>query len=212
MLLQKLSGVSELDDHSVHEFLKTAVEVVPADVIEMLKIRLQDGARNFGYRTLRRDRTGGGLALLSHSDGRRLLREFLGWAVNVRAGGELAMDIGICVSGLCGKYGHDVLDLLLELVKGGSQAHVDVAASVLRSAHQELVVDETPFIREVLNQAELISEQAVKDISAAVWSSTLTGGRSGVVGEPFKEDVALQAHGPCASTLLRASSACEGEH
>lgn len=194
VLLQGLSRLPELDDHSVRNFLKKAVAAVPADVIEMLKTRLQDGARNFGYRALRRDRSGGGLVLLSHPDGRRLLREFLVWAVDVQAGGDLPMDIGACVSGLCGKYGSEVLNLLLELVKGGSQAHVNVVASVLRSVHQEFVIDETPFVREVLNQAELISEQAVRNISSALWSATHTGGRSGVVGEPFKEDVALHAH------------------
>lgn len=194
MLLQKLSRVPDVDDHSVQKFLKKAVAAVPADVIEMLKTRLQDGARNFGYRTLRRDRTGGGLALLSHPDGHRLLREFLVWAVDVLAGDKLAMDIGACVSGLCGKYGPEVLDLLLEVVKGGGQRHADVVASVLRNAYQNFVINETSFIRDVLNQAELINEQAVKDISSALWSSALTGSRSGVVGEPFKEDVAIHAH------------------
>ncbi|TBW10548.1 helix-turn-helix domain-containing protein [Azotobacter chroococcum] len=188
-LLKGLSRMPELDDHWVREFLKKAVATVPADVIDMLKTRL------LGYsRALRWDYKSDDLALLSHPDGLRLLREFLAWAVDVQAGSELAMDIGDCVSGLCGKYGSEVLDLLLELVKDGSQAHMDVVASVLSCAHQELVIDETPFIREVLNQAELISEQAVKDISSALWSSTLAGGRSGVVGEPFKEDVALHAH------------------
>jgi transcriptional regulator with XRE-family HTH domain len=193
-LLRGLAQIPELDNPFVRDFLKKAVAAVPSDVIEMLKTRLQNDARSFGYRALRRDRSGGGLALLSHPDGHRLLREFLVWAVDVRANGDLEMDIGACFSGLCGKYGPEVLDLLLELVKGGSQAHVDVVASVLRSAHQGFVIDETPFVREMLNQAELISDQAVKDISSALWTSALTGGRSGVVGEPFKEDVALQVH------------------
>lgn len=192
-LLKGLSQMQEFDDHWVLKFLKKAVATVPADVIDMLKSRLQSGTRNFGYRTLRRDRRGDGLALLSHPDGRRLLQEFLAWAVDAQADGDL-MDIGACVSGLCGKYGAEVRDLLLELVNGGNQAHVGVVASVLRNAHQEFVVDETPFIREMLNQAELIGEEAVKDISSALWSATISGGRSGVVGEPFKEDVVLQAH------------------
>lgn len=192
-LLEGLSQIRELDDHWVLKFLEKAVATVPADVIDMLKGRLQDGTRNFGYRTLRRDRRGGGLALLSHPDGRRLLQEFLAWAVVAQADGDV-MDIGVCVSGLCGKYGAEVLDLLLELVNGGSQAHLDVAASVLCNAHPEFVIDETPFIRELLSQAELIGEEAVKDISSALWSATISGGRSGVVGEPFEEDVVLQAH------------------
>jgi len=192
-LLKGLARMPELDDHWVREFLKKAVAMVPAMVLDMLKSRLQGGARSFGYRSLRRDRKGDGLALLSHPEGHRLLQEFLSWAVDAQADGEL-IDIGVCVSGLCGKYGTEVRDLLLELVNGGKQAHVNVVESVLRNAHQELVVDETPFIREILNQAELIGEEAVKGISSALWSATISGGRTGIVGEPFKEDMALLTH------------------
>lgn len=193
VLLKELSQMRVFNDHWVLKFLKKAVAAVPADVIDMLKIRLQIGMRNFNDRALRRDGMGDGLALLSHPDGRRLLQEFLTWAVKAQADDDL-MDIGACVSGLCGKYGAELLDLLLELVDGGNQAHVSVVSNVLRNAHQEFVVDETPFIREVLNQAELIGEEAVKDISSALLATTTLGGRFGVAGEPFEEDVVLQAH------------------
>jgi transcriptional regulator with XRE-family HTH domain len=194
LLLQRLAQLQNLDDHWVRRFLGKAVVAVPRYVIDMLKRRLMGGARNFGYTALRRDRNGTGLKLLNHSDGHRLLREFLAWAVDVKAGGDTAMDIGASVSGLCGKHGPEVLSLLLELLKGGSQAHVEVVASVLRGSNQALVVEETTIIRELLNQAELIGEHAVKDVSSALWSATLTGGRSGAAGEPFKEDVELRKH------------------
>lgn len=193
-LLDKLSCLPELDDHWVGEFLKKAIAIVPTDVINMLKSRLLHASQIFGYRMLRKDRKGSGLALLSHLDGRQLLQEFLLWAVDIQVDGKLEINIGACVSGLCGKYESQIFDLLLNLMKGGSQAHVNVVVSTLRSAHQQFVIDETPFVREVLNQAEFISEKAVKDISSALWSATISGGRSGVVGEPFREDVVLQAH------------------
>ena len=194
VLVQRLARLRQLDDHWVRAFLKKAVAAHPVEVIKMLQARLLEGARNFEFRALRRDRKGGGLALLSHPDGLTLLRDFLAWAVHQQAGRDLAMDIGSTVSGLCGKYGSGVLGLLLEVLSGGTQAHVDVVASVLRSAHQTFVLEETPFIRQALNQAEVVSEQAAKTLSSALWSATLTGGRSGTVGEPFKEDLDLQAH------------------
>jgi hypothetical protein len=131
---------------------------------------------------------------LSHPDGLRLLQGFLAWAIDIHATDDQDLDIGACVSDLCGKYPSEMLGLLLNLMRGGEQAHVNVVASVLHSAHQEFVVEETPFILELLNQAELISDQAVRDISSALWSASVSGGRSGVVGEPFEEDVALRTH------------------
>lgn len=152
------------------------------------------GVQNFEFRALRRDRKGDGLALLSHPDGLTLLRDFLAWAVHQHVAPDLAMDIGSTVSGLCGKHGPGVLAILLEVLGGGTPAHVNVVASVLRSSQQTFVIEETPFIRQALNQAEVVSEQAAKILESALWSATVTGSRGGIVGEPFKADLELKAH------------------
>jgi hypothetical protein len=194
VLIHRITHLRQLDDHWARAFLKKAVAALPSEVIKLFQIRLLKGARNYEFRTLKRDRKGQGLAFLSHPNGLTLLRDFLAWAVNQQACRDLAIDIGSTVSGLCGKYGADVLDLLLEVLSGGTQSHVDVVASVLRSTHQTFMLEETPFIRRALNQAEVIGEDAVKTISSALWSATCTGGRGGIVGEPFKEDLDLKAH------------------
>ncbi|QHG22480.1 helix-turn-helix domain-containing protein [Pseudomonas sp. DTU12.1] len=203
ILLVALGQLPELDDHWVVRFLKQAVETVPADVVEMLKGRLQLAGRSLGYRSMRMGRSGSGLGLLSHPDGQRLLQELLAWAVDCQNDGKLGMDIGTCITGLCGKYGPQVLGSLLDVLKGGGQAHVNVVASTLRCAHQSFVIDETPYIRELLSQAELVSDKAVKDISSALWASAVSGGRSGLAGEPFKEDVVLKDY---AETILKGMS------
>lgn len=191
-LLGNLSQIPDLEDYWVQSFLRRAIQVVPADVLEMLKSRLQSDVRSFRYWTLRRDQEGNGLALLSHPQGRQLLRSFLAWAVEVDE--EQMLSVGSYVAGLCGKYGGEVLALLLELMRGGKEAHVNVVAAVLRSAQQELVIQETPFVREALNLAELIGASAVRSISSALWAATFSGGRSGIAGEPFKEDLEIREH------------------
>lgn len=193
-LLQKLGRLREWDEHWADAFLKKAVAAHPAKVIEMLKARLLESARSFDFQVLRRSRKGSGLALLSHPDGLQLLREFLTWAVNQQVNGNLRIDTGRAVSGLCGKYGPSLLELLLGMLTGGTRAHVDVVASVLRSAHQTFLLEEPSFVRQALDQAEIIGEEAVKVLSSALWSATVSGGRSGAVGEPFKEDLDLKAH------------------
>jgi transcriptional regulator with XRE-family HTH domain len=194
ILIRRLTLLRQWDDNWIRAFLKKAVVAHPGEVIKMLQARLVAGVRNFEFRTLRRDRNGVGLALLSHPDGLTLLRDFLAWAVDQQAGRDLTMDIGSTVSGLCGKYGPDILNVLLDVLSGGTQSHVDVVASIFRSAHQTFVIEETSFIRRALNLAAFVSEQAVKSLSSALWSATATGGRSGAVGEPFKGDLDLKAH------------------
>jgi transcriptional regulator with XRE-family HTH domain len=194
LLIQRLGLLRRLDDHSVTAFLKKAVAAHPGEVIKMLQTRLLAGVQNFEFRALRRDRKGDGLALLSHPDGLTLLRDFLAWAVHQHVAPDLAMDIGSTVSGLCGKHGPGVLAILLEVLGGGTPAHVNVVASVLRSSQQTFVIEETPFIRQALNQAEVVGEQAAKILESALWSATVTGSRGGIVGEPFKADLELKAH------------------
>lgn len=161
-LLQKLGRLRKWDEHWVDAFLKKAVAAHPAKVIEMLKARLLENARSFDFQVLRRSRKGSGLALLSHPDGLQLLRELLTWAVNQQVNGNLRIDTGRAVAGLCGKYGPSLLELLLGMLAGGTQADVDVVASVLRSAHQTFLLEEASFVRQALDQAEILGEEAVE--------------------------------------------------
>lgn len=193
-LIQRITLLRQFDDSWIRAFLKKAAVAHPGEVIKMLQARLQAGVRNFDYHGLRRDRNGGGLGLLAHPDGVTLLRDFLSWAVDQKAGRDLSMDIGSTVSGLCGKYGPALLELLLEVLGGGTQAHVDVVCSIFRSAHQTFVIEQTPFIRRALYLADVVSEQAAKNLSSALWTATVTGGRSGIAGEPFQADLDLKAH------------------
>lgn len=193
-LIERVTLLRQLDDTWIRAFLKKAVASHPGQVIKMLQTRLLEGARNFDYRALRRDRNGAGLELLSHPDGLTLLRDFLSWAVGQQAGSDLSIDIGSTVSGLCGRYGASILELLLEVLGGGTQAHVDVIGSIFRSAHQTFVLEETPFICRALNLAEVVSEEAAKSLSSALWSATATGSRGGMAGEPFKADLDLKDH------------------
>lgn len=193
-LIQRITLLRQFDDNWIRAFLKKAVAAHPDEVIKMLQARLLAGARNFDYHALRRDRNGTGLGLLSHPEGVKLLRDFVAWAVDQKAGHDLSMDVGSTVSGLCGKYGPALLELLLELLGGGTQSHVDVVGSILRSVHQTFVIEQTPFVRRALNLADVVSEQAAKNLSSALWTATVTGGRGGIVGEPFQEDLDLKAH------------------
>lgn len=193
-LIERITLLRQFDDNWIRAFLKKAVVANPNEVIKMLQGRLLAGTRSFDYYALRRDRTGVGLGLLAHPDGVALLRDFLAWAVDQKAGHDLSMDIGSTVSGLCGKYGPTLLELLLDVLGGGTQSHMDVVGSILRSAHQTFVIEQTSFIRRALNLADVVSEQAAKNLSSALWTATVTGGRSGSVGEPFQADLDLKAH------------------
>lgn len=193
-LLGKVGQMERLDDHWTQAFLKKAVAAQPSEVIEMFKHRLKSSTQQHALWPVRHERSGNGFGLLKHEDGFTLLRDFLRWSVEQKAASDFSTAVGAVVSAFCGKYNKDVLQMLFDMLKAGGQHNLDVVASVLRGAHQEFVIEETPFVKDALNQAELIGEQAVKDLSSALWAATLSGGRSGAVGEPFMEDLRLEQH------------------
>lgn len=208
-LLEKFRSLTELDDHWGEAFLRKAVAAQPKVVIEMLKTRLERGSTRFGLRLLRRDRRGRGLELLKHPEGVRLLRELLEWAVIRQEVGDLSTNIGSFVSSLCGKYDSSVRELLLSILTAGKNANAEVVAGVLAAVHQEFVIEHDSFVREVLNRAELIGNEAVKEISSALWSATISGGRMGTVGEPFQQDIRLKEH---CEVLLKGMSKLDPSH
>lgn len=198
-LLGKLVSLKRLDEHWSQAFLRKAVAAYPASVMTMLKARVISRKSRLDLRPPRRDHEGTGLGLLNHPDGVMLMRDFLKWAVGKQAGEDFSGSIGSYVLGLCGSLDAQVQELLLEVLTVGAESNVDVVASVLGCAHQEFVIQETKFVRTVLSHAEMLGQEAVKDISAALWAATVSGGRSGSIGEPFAADLRLKEH--CESVL-----------
>ncbi|MNG03873.1 hypothetical protein D3C84_869710 [compost metagenome] len=101
---------------------------------------------------------------------------------------------GDAIAGLCGDYDELLLDLLLGWMSSGSQAHAMLVARILRESQPIFIYDHPKFIRNILNAAELIGEEALDAIRSSIESSVYSTVRGGVSGEPFPEDVRQEQH------------------
>lgn len=206
-LLRKLVVLKKLDDYWVRLFLVTSIKEDPSSVVELIMARFKEAQRrnDWSYEPLSKEHNGNGLGLMEVEAGPRLLREFLDWAVEELKDIPSAQHVGEAVYGLCGAYDQALLDLLLDWMSTGSQAHATLVAKVLRESQPALIYEQSKFIRDVLNAAELISDEALDEICSAIAMATHSGIRGGTSGEPFPEDLRMEQH--CEQMLASLSRA-----
>ncbi|WP_219061981.1 helix-turn-helix domain-containing protein [Pseudomonas sp. UMAB-08] len=206
-LLEKLEVLKKLDDYWVQAFLASSIKEDPAAVVALVKARLIEATRrnDWSYEPLSKERNENSLRLMSLEAGPRLIRELLDWALNEPADTRGVQRFGEAISGLCGDYDELLLDLLLAWMSSGSQTHARLVARVLLDSQPTLIYDHPKFIRDILNAAELIGEDALADIRSSIEASVHSGMRGGVPGEPFLEDVRQEQH--CVKMLASLSRA-----
>lgn len=207
-LLEKLVVLKALDDYWVQAFLASSIIEAPAAVVALVKARLIEAMRrnDWSYEPLSKERNENNLRLMNVQAGPRLVRELLDWALNESADTRGMRRFGEAISGLCGDYDELLLDLLLAWMSSGSQAHATLVARVLHESQPTLIYDHPKFIRDILNAAELIGEDAVDDVRSSIVASVGSGMRGGTPGEPFPQDVRQEQH---CMTMLQSLSRVE---
>lgn len=213
-LLEKLVALKELDDYWVKAFLTSSVKEDPAAVIVFIRVRMVECGRKGTWRfTPLHKQYGGaedGIGFNESESGLRYLIEFLDWALkNTTQDGSLPR-IGEVVAGMWGSYDAVMLDALLSWMVAGDRERALAVGLILRESQNSLVYEFPGFIRQLLNAAELIDDDALDAIRSAIVAATNTGVRHGAPGEPFPQDVKLETH--CLevlSTLSRVEPAYE---
>ncbi|AKZ64654.1 XRE family transcriptional regulator [Herbaspirillum hiltneri N3] len=195
-LLEKLIVLDELEDYWVRGFLTAAIKEDPAAVIALVKARLLEAARREGwsYTPLSKEHGGKGLGLMEIETGPSLLAELLDWALRESEIEKIVRRLGEVVAGLCGNYDRLVLDVLLAWLSSGTKEHAALVARILRESQSTLLYQHSQFIKDILNAAELIGDEALDDIRSSLVAATRSGVRSGTPGQPFPQDVQLEQH------------------
>jgi transcriptional regulator with XRE-family HTH domain len=204
-LLQKLIDLQGLDDYWITAFLRASLKHDPTAVMDLVKQRLlESAARNdWKYQPLERDHQGNGLGLLELEAGPALLRGLLDWALEGPDRSRIPRDFAEAVAGLCGKYDTAFLEVLLDWMSHGTPAHAALTADILTQAPRDLVIESPGFVRDVLNSAEVFGEKAVATLRSALTVAAESGAKSGAPGEPFPEDLRMEAH--CLQMLSKLS-------
>lgn len=211
-LLLKLKPLKKLDDYWLQAFLATSMRRDPEAVMSLVIDRVKAAAKtkDWSFVPLQKEFHGEGLKLMEVHSSRRLLVELLEVGLEVGKKSLSTSRLGEVVMALCGSLTADALETLLEWMEDGASKKVAVVTTVLREAQSTLIYEHPKFVRDVLNLAELLGDQAVEEIRSALFISVLAGIRTGSLGKPFDEDVRLLEHCTAVlATLSRAEPAFE---
>lgn len=75
---------------------------------------------------------------------------------------------------------------------GGTSSHLKVLTAIVRDAGHSIVLDHEGFVGRTLRLARSIDREMQKDLFSAIFAASVTGGRLGVLGQPFDADVRLK--------------------
>jgi hypothetical protein len=201
-LLAKLVSIPSLDDYWIQEFLKKAVSTVPDKVMHLVISRLERASQveGWSYRVLERSymaRHNGeknlGLGFTQAAGWENRVRFLLDWALHSREAGEYS-NFGEVFAALCGHYDDSLLDVLVQWLRQGPMTRARIVGDVLRCAQNTIIYDFPQFVRDILDVAETLGDEAVATIRSAFFSATISGVRGTTPGEPFPEDIRLRAH------------------
>ena len=195
-LLDGLRNVPRLDDYWANVFLKRALRRAPGAVLDLAKARIdvsiarEDWSMQpLGCVLNGRD----ALDLLSISQGAVLLRGLLEWALNRIGEYQFSYRFAGLVQSLCSPYDATCVAIIEEwLIAGGTPGHFKVLTAIVRDAGPSFVSDHERFIGRALSAARSLGGELHKDLSSALFASSVGGVRSGAPGKPFDADVRLK--------------------
>ncbi|MHB8894926.1 MAG: helix-turn-helix domain-containing protein [Candidatus Geothermincolia bacterium] len=194
-IVNSLRPLDRLDDDAVRSFLGRVVKRAPQFVINLAKIRLEDSlaADDWGKHPL------GGISderkpfrLMSHPNAPALLRDLLNWGRERIGDHGFNFRFADLVHGLCAPYDAACVAVFEAWSEGGTAEHFNVLTVVLREAGPSFIFDHEAFIGRALRAARSLGRKVHRDLSSAIFATTLSGGRSGVPGKPFESDLKLK--------------------
>ncbi|WP_165350471.1 helix-turn-helix domain-containing protein [Xylanimonas protaetiae] len=86
-------------------------------------------------------------------------------------------------------YDTQVTEILGSALASGAESMTRAVSAVLGEAPRTFIWDQPDFVRAALHAANRLGDDALRDMSGALWGATISGGRTGTPGEPFPETV-----------------------
>ncbi|RYH29376.1 MAG: hypothetical protein EON54_22555 [Alcaligenaceae bacterium] len=195
-LINGLRRVPRLDDHWVNEFLKKAIHRVPEAVLDLAKARIDASIANEDWSmqplgNVLDDR--GALNLLALPEGGRLLRGLLEWALGRVGDYQFDYRFAELVQSLCSPYEATFVATIEDwLTAGGTADHFTAITAIVRGSGPSFLFDHEEFVGRALRAARSVGRKSHRDLSSALFASSVSGVRSGTPGQPFEADLRLK--------------------
>lgn len=193
--LSILFPLEKLDDYWVQDFLKDALQRFPEKVISLFKSRVEKAVANEDW-SLRPVPHGpyrqSELNLIQNPQGNILITELLAWALKHNDDFTFIYRFGELIEALCAPFDSAVIDVFQKWLSSGGREHLEVIASALREAPNDLVFRHKDFAIWLLRRCQSFGDEVLKEVSSRLYACSVSGMRSGTPGKPFPEDIELR--------------------
>lgn len=193
--LSVLMPLEKLDDHWVQDFLKDALQRFPEKVISLFKVRIMRAVaeedwhlRPVPHGPYRQCK----FNLIQHPQGSFLLAELLTWALEHKDNFTFNYRFGELIEALCSPFDSAVIAVFQKWLEAGGREHLEVVASALREAPNDLAFTHKDFAIWLLRRTQSFGDEILKEISSRLYACSTTGMRSGTPGKPFPQDIELR--------------------
>lgn len=192
-ILQLLITPHNLDSHFVRSFLTKVATRNPGQVLKLAKARLERATtlNDWTYKPVGMD-SEASLNLLELPEGGVMLHEVLDWALLKISDDHFMYQFTDMVVGLFGVASKTFAPALEAWGAGGTSAHFVVLAALLREVPEMFVFAEHAFVSRILYAARSVGREAYMDICSSLQASAVYGSRSGILGQPFPQDVKMK--------------------
>ncbi len=195
--LTQLIHIPELEGYWVEVFLANTSKYYPVRTAQffMDRVEIAENKKNWRYRP---SNYGPYLHVplrFRESPGfREIFEKFMRWMSSHKNSNTIFyQNASELFNVIVGVLDHEVIGLLNDwLKKISSPTDFKIISYILSKSSNDLIYDHTDFVIHYLESTNLYSKQCYEEACLALFSSAISGGRSGKLGEPFPEDIRLK--------------------
>jgi transcriptional regulator with XRE-family HTH domain len=193
-LLNNLVKCPSIADYHIGLFLSKISFTYPSLALKLLTDRVEYKENNEkleNYEPLPYSpRFGESLRFHETSQYEQILRTVRDWA-SVETGSWIRFNYGTDLFRLV-SAGFDsvTLKVLEEWIMSADQQQLEIASAFLHEADNTFVWENTQFVIKILERAQKFGSTCYQHVCSSLYGSVIQGGKSGIPGQPFPEDVA----------------------
>lgn len=191
LIRQDLVDLPKIDGDSVSKALARRSASDAPWVVELLKARIEraeslDSFREYCALPYSWDNP---LQIRGTEGFLSVLQGILSWIAN-DIGSWSRQDSGaVLFAAVASTYDSQIVDFLSDALSSRAENTTIAVTAVLKEAHRTFIWDQTEFVITALHAADRFGEEVLRNMVNSLWNATISGIRSGTLGEPFSETI-----------------------
>ena len=86
----------------------------------------------------------------------------------------------------------ELLGFILDWIEVSTPSDMQIISQVLKESRPNFVFEQRAFVTKFLDKAKQYGKETLDNAVSALYSSAITGLRSGIPGEPFPQDIMMR--------------------